>query len=249
MRGELNQRERVRGGGEPDLCSAGEFSEVLLAMAAHDLRQPLQLILSAFTWLERHNPAGRERQYFELGELAAHRLGEQLDHLVDAVRLHGRKRGVLLSPVELSPLLDGLGQESADRAQQSGLTVRICPTRAVVMSDATLLRSILGNLFRNAIKYTLKGGRILVGCRRTGLDIRIEVHDTGIGIPPAQLSKVFDAFHRLDSKEPEGLGLGLFVVRRAADLLGHHVEVRSEVGRGSCFSVLAGTGRAGNRST
>jgi two-component system phosphate regulon sensor histidine kinase PhoR len=236
-------------GSEPDLCSAGEFSEVLLAIAAHDLRQPLQLILSAFTWLERHNPAGRERQYVELGELAARRLSEQLDHLVDAVRLHERTRGVLLSPVELSPLLDGLGQESADRAQQSGLTFRICPTRAVVMSDATFLRSILSNLFRNAIKYTPKGGRILVGCRRTGLDIRIEVHDTGIGIPPDQLSKVFDAFHRLDLKEPDGLGLGLFVVRRAADLLGHHVGVRSEVGRGSCFSVLAGTGRVGDRST
>jgi K+-sensing histidine kinase KdpD len=71
------------------------------------------------------------------------------------------------------------------------------------------------------------------------------VHDTGIGIPPDKLSKVFEAFHRLDSTRADGLGLGLFVVRRAVDLLGHSVEVRSDVGRGSSFAILAKVVEAG----
>jgi two-component system, OmpR family, phosphate regulon sensor histidine kinase PhoR len=111
---------------EQNLPSAGEFNEVLLAMAAHDLRQPLQVILSAFAWLERHHPG--ERRYVEVGQLAARRLREQLDHLAYAVRLHHRRRSALLSPVKLAPLLDALHQENADLARERGLTIRICPT-------------------------------------------------------------------------------------------------------------------------
>jgi signal transduction histidine kinase len=224
---------------EHDLQGASEFNAVLLAMAAHDLRQPLQLILGAFSWLRQQCSTSREHEYIERGELAICRLTEQLDHLVDALRLHERSTSIALSPVELAPLLDGLCRENVELGRQSGLTVRIYPTRAAVMSDAILLDGILCNLVRNAIKYTQRGGRILVGCRRRGPDVCIEVHDTGIGIPPDHLSKVFDAFHRVDSTQPNGLGLGLFVVRRAVDVLGHHIEVHSTVGRGSCFSILA----------
>jgi signal transduction histidine kinase len=107
------------------------------------------------------------------------------------------------------------------------------------MSDALLLQGILRNLIRNAVKYTGSGGRVVVGCRRRGTLLKIEVHDNGIGIPPDKLSEIFEAFRRLDSTRADGLGLGLFVVRRAVQLLGHEIEVRSEIGRGSCFSVLA----------
>ena len=212
---------------------------MLLAMAAHDLRQPLQLILGAFSRLGQKSSTGREHEYIERGEWAIRRLTEQLDHLVDALRLHERRTSIALSPVELAPLLDAVCRENAELAQQSSLTVRVCPTRMAVMSDAVLLDGILGNLVRNAVKYTRQGGRIVLGCRRRGPDMCIEVHDTGIGIPPDHLSKVFDAFHRVDSTDPNGLGLGLFVVRRAVDVLGHRIEVRSTVGRGSCFSILA----------
>jgi signal transduction histidine kinase len=223
-----------------DFQRASEFNAVLLAMAGHDLRQPLQTILDSFSLLERGCLADREREYIKRGELAIHRLSEQLDRLVDALRLHQRGTSIALSPVELSPLLDGLHRESADLAQHSDLTIRVCPTSAAVMSDAVLLTGILRNLVRNAIKYTRPGGKILLGCRHRGPDVCIEVHDTGVGIPPDHLSKVFDAFHRVNSTESDGLGLGLFVVRRTVDVLGHSIEVRSAVGCGSCFSVVAG---------
>jgi two-component system, OmpR family, phosphate regulon sensor histidine kinase PhoR len=84
-----------------------------------------------------------------------------------------------------------------------------------------------------------RGKRVLVGCRRRGAETSIEVHDSGIGIPAAQPSKVFDAFHRIDSTRSEGLGHGLFVAKKIADLRGNGIEVRSEIGRGSCFAVRA----------
>jgi signal transduction histidine kinase len=92
-------------------------------------------------------------------------------------------------------------------------------------------------LIKNAIKYTPSGGKILVGCRRVSSGIRIEVHDTGIGIAESNMYKIFNAFERLESGVPEGLGLGLFIVRHAAASLGHRVDVRSTEGKGSCFSV------------
>ena len=119
------------------------------------------------------------------------------------------------------------------------MRLRVVPTRAVVASDPVLLGSIIGNLGRNAVKFTPSGGQVVLGCRRVGSVVRIEVHDTGIGIPPGRLRNIFEAFHRLEPTQSEGLGLGLFVVKRAVELLQHQIEVSSTIGRGSCFTILA----------
>ena len=115
----------------------------------------------------------------------------------------------------------------------------MCSTQARIMSNPVLLSGILRNLLTNAIKYTEPGGRILIGCRRSGCGVRIDVYDTGIGIPAVRLPIIFDAFERLDSARNDGLGIGLFVVRRALELLGHRIEIRSAVSQGSRFSVFA----------
>jgi signal transduction histidine kinase len=112
-------------------------------------------------------------------------------------------------------------------------------SRAVVRSDPVLLERMLRNLLENSLRYTRRGG-VLLGCRRWGDRLRIEVVDTGIGIAPEKLEAVFDEFHQIDNPERDrakGLGLGLAVVRRLARLLGHEIEVRSEPGRGSCFAI------------
>jgi signal transduction histidine kinase len=221
------------------LQHASDFHAVLLAMAGHDLRQPLQIITGVHSWLSRRLTTGSEREFLRRGELAIAQLTEQLDQLIEALRLHPNAAGINLEPVEVIPLLARVCRESTTFAAQRGITIRMCHTSAVVMSDAVLLEGILRNLTRNALKYTPAGGRVLLGCRRRGLDVGIEVCDTGVGISPDHLQKVFEAFRRLDSTRSDGLGLGLFVVRRAVDLIGHRVEVRSAVGRGSCFSVIA----------
>jgi two-component system, OmpR family, phosphate regulon sensor histidine kinase PhoR len=144
-----------------------------------------------------------------------------------------------ISPVALAPLFWRVGNENESDAQENGIDMRVQATRGMVMSNPVLLDGILRNLVRNAVKYTEPGGRILVGCRRVKNDLRIDVYDTGVGIAPQHLPQIFEAFQRVDSTRADGLGIGLFVVRRAVQLLGHRVEVHSAVGRGSRFSVFA----------
>jgi signal transduction histidine kinase len=195
--------------------------------------------LGTLSWLSRRHLQDRELEYVRRGESAVARVVEQLDHLIKAVRVHERATTLVLKPVQVGPLVAAVCQDHADLAAQKNLRLCCCPTTAKVMSDATLLEGILSNLVRNALKYTPPGGKVLVGCRRHGCVARIEVFDTGIGIPEDQLSGVFQAFHRVDSGCPDGLGLGLFIVRRAVDLLGHRINIRSAEGRGTCFSVAA----------
>jgi signal transduction histidine kinase len=103
---------------------------------------------------------------------------------------------------------------------------------------------MLRNLIRNAIDYTPPGGSVFVTPRRSGSELRIEVRDTGVGIRASALSAIFRAFHRADESRPDGLGLGLFIVKHAADLLGHRVELRSIENHGSCFTVVANATRS-----
>ncbi|HEY2526708.1 MAG TPA: HAMP domain-containing sensor histidine kinase [Xanthobacteraceae bacterium] len=228
-----------RGQRKLELEHANDFYGVLLAMAGHDLRQPLQTIMTAYEWLGRRLDTSSEHEYVRRGMFAITQLSDQLNLLVEALRLHEHSANVEPVPVALMPILARLSGENEELADRKGLTLRIRPTHAAVISDPFLLEGILRNLIRNAVKYTGPGGRVLVGCRRRGALLKIEVRDTGIGISPDKLSQIFEAFRRLDSTQADGLGLGLFVVRRAVDLLGHDIEVRSALGQGSCFSVLA----------
>jgi signal transduction histidine kinase len=164
---------------------------------------------------------------------------KHLDRLVEALRLHERASGLSAEPVALGPIFANIETEHVPEAVDRGVRLRVLHNGIVVMSDPVLLEGILRNLVRNALKYTPIGGKVLVGCRRQGTMRWIEVHDTGVGIPEDKLSQVFEAFHRLDSASVDGLGLGLFIVRRAAASLGHRVHVRSAVGQGSCFSIVA----------
>jgi hypothetical protein len=152
-------------------------------------------------------------------------------------------RIILANPIfaQISPyrIRIRLAETTAKTTAVNGLDLRIRPTRAVVMSNAVLLDCIVRNLVRNAIKYTPDSGRVLLACRRRGVDMRIDIYDTGIGMSADQLPRIFEALQRLDSTRADGLGLGLFVVRRAVELLGHRIEVSSTVRRGSRFSVLA----------
>jgi CheY-like chemotaxis protein/anti-sigma regulatory factor (Ser/Thr protein kinase) len=123
-------------------------------------------------------------------------------------------------------------------AREKGLELRIVPTRLWVSSDRRLLRRVLQNLLSNAIKYTASG-RVLLGVRRKGTRLSVEVHDTGPGIPIAKRSLIFKEFQRLDetAHSVRGLGLGLAIVERIGKVLDHAIDLRSVPGRGSLFSV------------
>ena len=146
------------------------------------------------------------------------------------------KPEVVSFPVD--ELLRQLAVELTPLAQDKGVALKFMPCSLAVHSDRRLLRRLLQNLVSNGIKYTPKG-RVLVGCRRHRQRLRIDVYDTGIGIPASQHQAIFQEFHRLDqgARVARGLGLGLSIVERIARVLNHKIEVNSIPGRGSHFSV------------
>src|SRR5712672_751076 len=225
--------------GRADQQRTTDFQAVLLAMAGHDLRGPLQIIQSSHELLGIGTRTKSEQHLLQRGQHAINCLNGQLDQLLGAVRLYEHSKEAKLSPVALEPLFRQACHENAESALQKGIDIRVCSTAASVSSNAVLLNVILRNLVSNAIKYTEPNGRILIGCRRSGLNVRIDVCDTGIGIAGEQLSRIFEAFTRLDSTQCDGLGVGLFIVRRAIEVLGHRIDVRSAASRGSRFSIFA----------
>jgi len=140
--------------------------------------------------------------------------------------------------------------EFAPVAAERGLTLRVVQSNAVARSDSRLLRRVLQNFVSNALRYT-RQGRVLVGCRRVAGGLRIEVVDTGPGIPPDKLTEIFQEFRRLDTPghgRDRGVGLGLAIVDRASRMLGHPVTVRSTLGRGSVFAIDVPRGEPQARS-
>jgi signal transduction histidine kinase len=216
-----------------------DFSATLLAMAGHDLRQPLQVITSAHDVLAQTLDSEEQREELMRAGDATAQLASMLGHLVEALQLRERSGDDLHMPVPLRPILEDLAAEFAQAARLKGITLLVTATRGAALSHSVLLTGMLRNLIRNAIDYTPSGGSVFVTSRRCGPELRIEVRDTGVGLRATALSTIFNAFQRADESRADGLGLGLFIVKHAADLLGHRVDVRSAEGRGSCFAVTA----------
>jgi two-component system phosphate regulon sensor histidine kinase PhoR len=218
------------------------FEAVLLAIAGHDLRQPLQVIQSAHERLGYGVRTRSELRCLRSGQIAIDRLKEQLQQLVTAMRVQESTRRLELAPVSIQQVLRQACRENEHGALSKGIAIHAVSSGATVLSNGLLLGAALRNLVSNAVKYTQPGGRILVGCRRSGSEIRIEVYDTGIGIPDEQIPRIFEAFTRLDAARSGGLGIGLFIVCQALGILGHGIDVASIPGRGSRFSILVARG-------
>lgn len=210
-----------------------------LAAASHDLRQPLQaqMLFHALLVQQSRDPA-LAAILAKLGQsLAAQQ--QMLNALLDISRLEAGVVEVERIDFPIGPLLDRLAHEFDLQAKTHGLNLRTVGCTAIVHSDPNLLERILRNLLDNAIKYT-DDGRILLGCRRTGRSLRLQVWDTGCGIPEDQLTVIFEEFHQLGNPARDrslGLGLGLAIVERLVKLLGCRITVRSAVGKGSVFEI------------
>ncbi|HEY5827076.1 MAG TPA: response regulator [Hyphomicrobiaceae bacterium] len=217
-----------------------------LAAASHDLRQPLQTISLLQGMLEKrvHDEATR-RLVHRLDE-TVRTMSSVLDKLLDINQLEAGIVRPAIVDFPISRLLEEMRTEFTYHTETNGLGWRVVPSGLTVRSDPRLLEQILRNLLSNAVKYTA-GGRLLLGCRRRADMLRIEVWDTGAGIPELELQAIFEEFHQLDNPARErskGLGLGLAIVQRLSDLLGHKIDVRSRLGTGSVFSIEVPLGRA-----
>ncbi len=234
--------ELVRAKEEAERASAAKSR--FLAAASHDLRQPLQALRLFAATLAEHLTRGDIELAESLRllgklELSIDTLGGLLNSLLDVSKLDAGIVVPSLSVFAVGEVLERSASEFATAAQIKDVSLAVVPTSVMVRSDKALLGRILDNLVSNAIRYTLQG-RVLIGVRRGRGRIRIQVWDTGTGIPADRRNEIFEEFRQLDNEarqRGEGLGLGLAIVLRTARLLGHEIHVDSTLGKGSVFTV------------
>jgi Na+/proline symporter/signal transduction histidine kinase/CheY-like chemotaxis protein len=209
-----------------------------VAAASHDILQPLNAARLYVTSLIERYGAGDDAALIGNIDASLEAVEEIFSALLDISRLDTGVMKPELAEFRIDELLHRLEVEFAPLAREKGLELVVVPCSLHVRSDRRLLRRLLQNLISNAIKYT-PSGRVLVGCRRRGDRLRVDVYDTGIGIPQTKHRAVFKEFHRLDqgARVARGVGLGLSIVQRIARVLNCEVTLRSSPGQGSCFSV------------
>ncbi|MFT3763591.1 MAG: PAS-domain containing protein [Pseudoxanthomonas sp.] len=239
----VEDRTRALAEAKAEAENANRYKTRFVAAAVHDLLQPLNAARMFLSALRGKLGDGEARNIVEHADGALAAQDAILNSLLDISRLEAGSLPVQVRDFRLEPLLETLGREFGIVAESRGLRLRRATTGAVVRSDETLLRRILQNLLSNAIRYTPRG-RILLGCRRSGDGVRIEVHDQGPGIPDSLQREIFEEFRRLDDgvASDRGAGLGLAIVERIGRLLGHPIGLRSRLGRGSVFSVTVPLG-------
>ncbi len=211
-----------------------------LAMASHDLRQPLHALGLFVAQLRTPLKSGERTKTIERVDATRKEMDEMFNSLLDISRLDAGILTPKITEFPIARLLQKIETRFDQATREKGLRLRVRRSDAWVRSDAMLLERILLNLVSNAVRYTLRGG-IIVGCRRRGEMLRIEVWDSGPGIPEDQKQNIFGEFFQLPAPERNrygGLGLGLAIVDRLRLLLNHQIDLASTVGRGSRFAIL-----------
>ncbi|MEA2881825.1 MAG: hypothetical protein QOH32_1081 [Bradyrhizobium sp.] len=214
-----------------------------LAAASHDLRQPLQTLRFLHAALEPHHPDGERRNLVAGIGRSLDTMSSILSSLLDVNRLESGNLRPSLTEFSLSEIFESLAADFAAPMQEKGVRLRLIRCGLTVRSDRRMLEEMIRNLLSNSVRYTDRG-RILLGCRRAGGKIRVEVWDTGVGITADQLQHIFDEYYQGSAGAGRGgFGLGLAIVRRLGRILDHKVEVRSIPGRGTRFSIDVPRGR------
>jgi len=231
-----------------DLVSAKETAELanlsktrFLAAASHDVLQPLNAAHLSISALAEIQTTAEGRKLARQVERSLETMDDLLRTLLDISKLDAGVVRPEIADVSLEQLLSSIRSDFQPLAASKGLKFRFRASSRVVRSDRSLLRRIIQNIVSNAVRYTRSGG-VLVGVRSHGGMARIEVADTGCGIAPHEREAVFEEFHRgagaFDTEmSGGGLGLGLAIVRRMAEALGHPISLISVVGRGTIFRV------------
>ncbi|CBS88360.1 putative hybrid sensor histidine kinase (plasmid) [Azospirillum lipoferum 4B] len=229
--------------------AADQAKGKFLAAASHDLRQPLQALLLFVDVLKPHVQGSQgANALMHLGR-GLDALKELLDSLLDMSRLDAGVVQPNIENVPMVPLFDHIAASYRPVAAAKGLELHVLSCNAAARTDRTLLTRMVRNLVENALRYTERG-RIDIECRQAGGRLLIEVRDTGIGIPPDHLERIWEEFHQVGNPERDrnrGLGLGLAIVRRLSQLLNHPVDVQSKPGQGTSFVIALPPGRAVER--
>ncbi|NNM82763.1 MAG: hybrid sensor histidine kinase/response regulator [Burkholderiales bacterium] len=233
-RATLNIRESMQKAEQANL----EKSK-FLAAASHDLRQPIHALGLFLGALSRTGLTETQKKLLENSCAASEATMKMLDTLLDFSRIEAGVVEPQWKTFRLQAILNKIENDLAPQADAKGIVYRTRETQLAVRSDPALVELILRNLVSNAIRYTEQGG-LLVGCRKHGNQVVLEVWDTGIGIAKDQQEEVFREFHQLGNPERDrrkGLGLGLAIALGLARVLGHDLSLSSASGRGSVFRI------------
>src|SRR5712671_4451289 len=208
-----------------------------LASASHDLRQPLHALGLFVAQLRGHMKSAEGGRLVERIDAAITAMNELFNALLDISKLDAGVLAINVTDFPVAHLLNRIESTFREAAHENGLSFQLVSSSAWVRSDPILLERIVLNLVSNAVRYTTSGS-VVVGCRRRGDTVHIEVWDSGPGIPEDQRRNIFGEFYRLAGRNTHGgLGLGLAIVDRLCGLLGHPLELTSTVGKGSRFSI------------
>lgn len=221
---------------------ATEAKSHFLAAASHDLRQPLQTLKLLHGLLDETIQSAQARLFVKRMEDTLASMSGILKTILDINQVEVGMVQPKPESFYIADILERLRKEFSFLALGKGLELKVITCGIAVHTDPQLLEQILRNLLSNALKYT-QTGKVLVGCRNRGRKLRLEIWDTGIGIPENEIGDIFNAYHRLDvtSGDPgQGLGLGLSIVKRLSDLLELNVSACSQPGKGSSFSIEIG---------
>ena len=224
---------------------ANQAKSRFLATASHDLRQPLQTLALLNGTLRRMIIHENAEEVLSQQEQAVEAMSRLLNALLDISKLESGAVKPELAEFKVANLLDALRREFASVAADKGLALQVESCADCAHSDRALTEQVLKNLVSNAIKYT-RQGCVRLRCVRQEDSIRIEVRDTGIGIPKEQIAYIYDEFYQVGvptNASRDGYGLGLSIVQRLVKLLNVRLEVASEVGKGSVFSLILPVGR------
>ncbi|HEX7997576.1 MAG TPA: ATP-binding protein [Pyrinomonadaceae bacterium] len=241
---QLNQSNRELNEANAKLRELAELKEEFLALTTHDLRSPLTVIsgvISFFTSGRLGELSPEQQNMVAMMERNTQSLIELVNDLLDASKLESGTMRLDVTSIDLRGLLDELREtmEPLAREKEILLQEELAPDLPPVEADRTKLRRILVNLLSNALKFTPKGGRVEVRAAMEGERIKLTVADTGVGIAPEDVKRLFDKYEQARSRATrgeKGTGLGLYITRQLVELHGGEIQVKSEPGRGSTFS-------------
>ena len=224
--------------------AAQESRARFLAAISHDVLQPLNAARLFASALRETDDADQQRHLAERVDASLRAAEELLDGLLDVSRLDAGALTPTVRDLDAGQLLRELAAQAAPVAAARGIAIRVHAPPLAVRSDPRLLRRVLQNFLANALRYTPQG-HVVLAARRRGGQVALQVWDTGPGIPRHHMRQIYEEFHRFEQPfdwDGRGMGLGLSICQRIARLLGHALDARSTVGRGSMFSITVPRG-------
>jgi signal transduction histidine kinase len=249
---QLNETNRELNEANAKLRELSEMKEEFLALTTHDLRSPLTVIsgvISFFTSGRLGKLSPEQQNMVSMMERNAQSLIELVNDLLDASKLESGTLRLDVASIDLRGIIDELRETMEPLAREKGiaLEVELAPNAPMVEADRPKLRRILVNLLSNAVKFTRKGGHVILKTEALGDQVRVSVSDTGVGIAPEDVERLFDKYEQARSRATrgeKGTGLGLYITKQLVELHGGEIKVDSVVGSGSTFSFTLPVARA-----